>query len=284
MMIWFWISIALMTAIAVVIVLLPLVVRQKLQITNREQLNINLYRQQISDLKEQLSQQQISEALYVRREQELAKTLLEEGKVQSAVISQMRPAIWVKIALIIALPIIAILLYLHFGASHSLQRYWVLKRQASAVKAELSKIKSPKQVIDRLIAHLKAYPNSAKGWYLLGRLYLGERRYANAVSVLSKAYYLQPKKTEYAIAYAQALFFNQKQHLSKKAKQLLNQVLVKNRNNIPALNLLAIDAYRAHRYKSAVHYWEKMLPLFAPNSKESKMLLMMMAKAQKKLE
>ena len=101
--------------------------------------------------------------------------------------------------------------------------------------------------------------------------------------MLQKAHQLKPQHLEYAVAFAQAQFFANQNKLSQQSKMLLVSVLQKMPNNIAALNLLAINAYSQQRYKKAIYYWEKMLPLFQPGSKDSQVLLAMIAKAQKHL-
>ncbi len=190
---------------------------------------------------------------------------------------------WVTLLILIAFPIVSILLYLHLGGSQSLQHYWALKRESKIVKAELAKIKNPQQIINQLKNHLNLHPDSPKGWYLLGRLYLGEQQFAKARQAFWKAYHLKPEDVEYAVALAQASFFNNHRRLDPKSLGILKDVLKRQPNNTAALNLLAINAYLRKDYKRAVRYWEQMLPMFPSGSRDSMALLGMIARAQKRV-
>jgi len=84
---------------------------------------------------------------------------------------------------IIIFPFISLSLYLHWGFYPQLRHYWQLRENVQVVKSVLANIKSPQQVIDSLRSLLKVQPNRAKGWYLLGRLYMGEKKYKKSVAV-----------------------------------------------------------------------------------------------------
>lgn len=185
--------------------------------------------------------------------------------------------------ILLLFPLFAFTLYHFFGASQSLEHYWVLKREASIVKKELIKIKHPSQIISRLKIFLQLHPNHPKGWYLLGRLYLGMKEYHQATISFKKAYQLKPNNITYAVAYAEALFFNQHQQLTPRALDILHQVLSKQPLNVAAINLLAINSYLEKNYQQAIHYWEKLISILPPKSADSAMVLSMIGRAEKKL-
>ena len=174
----------------------------------------------------------------------------------------------------------SVLLYMHLGASDKLALFYKQRREAHAVQAEIARIKSPAQVITQLQATLRAHPASARGWYLLGRLYLGLHQYTQAVKVMRKAHMLDKSSREYAVAYAEAYFFAHHQKLSLSLKQLLEGLVKNYPSDTAALNLLAINSFVQHNYRQALAYWEKMLPQFAVGSSDQKTVLAMIAKAQ----
>jgi cytochrome c-type biogenesis protein CcmH len=182
------------------------------------------------------------------------------------------------------LAICAIACYFSWGASKDYQHYLLVQQQQKIVKEELAKIRNPDQVIEQLQAHLKLHPESAEGWYLLARLYLGMQRYNQAEHYFATALHLQPNKNIYVIGYAEAVFFNHQQQLTPKAELLLQHLLAQNSLDVSALNLLALNAYHHQNYTSAVRYWERLIPVFPVGSDDSKMLLNMIAVAQKKQE
>ncbi len=186
-------------------------------------------------------------------------------------------------SIFIAFPVCAMSFYFYLGTAKQEWHYWFLQKEARQVKLAMASIQSPEEVVDRLKAHLKAHPNSPKGWFLLGRLYLSLDRYAEAVNALRQAHFYDLANTTYSTTYAEALFFYNNRQLNREAKQLLQSVLSQHPFDINAINLFAIDAYNKGNYKIAIHFWEKLIPLFPPGSKDSQALLSMIAQVQKKL-
>ncbi len=186
--------------------------------------------------------------------------------------------------MLIALALVAFILYWHLGASKKLQHYWTLQREANQVKLELSKVKNPKQVVDKLKSYLRSHPNSPKGWYLLGRIHLTQRQYPEALLAFQKAHRQKPANTDYTVAFVQASFFENRRQLRPNVQMMLKRIIAQHPANIGATNLLAIDAYLKGDYRLALKYWEKILPLFQVGSRDQKVLLSMIAEAQKKLK
>lgn len=184
---------------------------------------------------------------------------------------------------LIGFPIIAISLYLKWGSSDQLMNYTLMQSHQAEINAVLSQLNTPEKVIASLRLKLKQDPSSARGWYLLGKLYLDLQKYQDAEQALVRAYKLEATNPEIMFAYAQVLFFTHQKTLTPLAKQLLNKLLIQQPNDINALNLLAIDAYLHHDYQTAIDYWEKILPQFSSESEDAKQLLSMIAKAQQML-
>lgn len=177
------------------------------------------------------------------------------------------------------IPVAGIVGYLFLGSASEQFHYWKQQRQAAIVKAELAKVKSPQVIIERMERFLKQHPERAKGWYLLGKVYLDQQRYAKAYRALQKSHRLTPANNDYAVSYAQASFFFHHKRLPTSDVHLLKKIINIEPNNVAALNLLAIDAYMKKRYHSAIKYWKRLLKLFPAGSKDSDFLLQMIAQA-----
>lgn len=161
------------------------------------------------------------------------------------------------------IPLAALVSYLYWGHSQQLAAKYVQQQQANALRQQLG---SPAQVIARLKQHLQAEPNSAQGWFLLGKLYFSQQQFAEAAEAYAQLNQLQPNNPEFLVQYAQALYFSNQHRLSPKIKTLLQHVLRLQANHPLAINLLAIDAYRQAHYQQAIHYWQQLLVQYPPNS------------------
>lgn len=185
--------------------------------------------------------------------------------------------------LIIFIPLFSLIFYSYNGFHQSLFHFCKLQKEAKIAQAELKRIKNPQKIIEKLQQYLQSHPNKPRGWYLLGRFYLGEHQYFKAYQALDKAFHLKPNQLTYTIAYAEADFFYHKQNLSPENLQNLKKIVRQHPNQVSAINLLAINAYQQQKYRLAIHYWEKLLPLFATQSRDEQRLLMMINQAQQHL-
>lgn len=188
-----------------------------------------------------------------------------------------------SITLLLLLPLVSITLYYHWGHSQQLARYYSEKQHNKAVQAELKKFKSPQQLINKMQQVLAKKPNSAKGWFLLGKLYSSLNNYQAAEQSYAKANSLSPHNISYMLAYAQANFFANNKHLSPKAKEYTHYILQKQPQNPAALNLLALNHFSAGEYQAAIGLWEKLLPLFPPQTRSGKVIMGAIHQAQQQL-
>jgi len=105
----------------------------------------------------------------------------------------------------IVLPALALTLYLFLGSSPTLKNFRWVQNQVAVVKADMRRFGNLNKLTLKLEQHMKQHPNSSRGWFLLGRLYLAEHHYQKAVLVLKRADKLQPNNLETSKALSYAL-------------------------------------------------------------------------------
>lgn len=192
---------------------------------------------------------------------------------------------WLVITITFFLPIFSISLYLYWGNSHSVAHWLMTAKQSEQVKHEIAQFGSRQKIILALQSKLQQLPrdaNSAKGWYLLGKLYFNEKKFSEAVDSFRIAVELQPNNPEYLLQFISVKFYLQRK-LTEQDKQLINKLLTLSPNNINAINLLALDAYQAKDFSKAIHHWESLLQFFPPEGDDAKMLLEMIRQARNQL-
>jgi len=279
----FWLVIGLLTLIAVLFIVYPLLRTPQTEQVSIDELNVKLFKERIVELDEQLAAAQITESQYQVSKQELELVLLQDVSNEPGSQSKATRSPYLAVFLFLLVPTVAIWLYLQWGFSKPLAEEIFLKTHATQINALRTELKTPQKVITRMKKVLAKHPDSARGWYLLGKLYGGIRDYPQAVAAFAKAHQLAPKNTAMMLNYAEALFFENKRRLSPKAQKLIAQVIKREPSNVNAINLLAVSAYRNGRYQEAVNHWEKILTQFSPTSESGKVILAMIAKAQQHL-
>ncbi|WP_232220470.1 tetratricopeptide repeat protein [Legionella tunisiensis] len=173
--------------------------------------------------------------------------------------------------------------YWRWGAWSTWQRYMQETERQRRVEAVLQTIKNPTELVDRLKARLQANPDSARGWYLLGRLYVSEGRWQVASEAFAKAHHLDPNDIATTVNYGQSLWQVNKQRFDEQIRALFTKILQQDPDQPDALAMLAMDSFINHHYQQAINYWQHLLKLAPEQSEEAQMIRKAIAKAQQQL-
>jgi len=170
--------------------------------------------------------------------------------------------------------------YWHWGAWDKWNKYQRQLEKQQYLQTLLKSNDNPAIWIEKLTLKLKANQNSAKGWYLLGRLYASQERWDKARVAFAKAKQLKPENIPITVNYAQSLWQLNHQAFNDEIRGLLHAVLKQKPNQPDALAMLAMDAFLRHSYKSAIDYWQQLLKVVSPQSKDALAIHKAIAKAQ----
>ncbi|MFJ1268121.1 tetratricopeptide repeat protein [Legionella lytica] len=191
------------------------------------------------------------------------------------------------LARLLLVPIIFILAfsgYFNWGGFAKWQDYLQFQEKQQKADAMLKSIKSPQELITKLRAKLDDTPKSAKGWYLLGRLYTGQEEKQNAVDAFAKAYQFDPKDEQYAVNYAHSLWVLNNRQFTEQVTSIFVNLLKNNPNQPDALAMMAMNAYVSHAYEDAIAYWQRLLQLAPQQSEEAQAIRKAIAKAEEQLK
>ncbi len=147
---------------------------------------------------------------------------------------------------------------------------WIRFTEYNHQQTALKSFKNPQEIIDKLKQHLNASPTSARGWFLLGRLYASQNQWPEAVDAFNRSHLLEPNNEQTTVHYAQSLWQNNQQMFNATIRALFLSILKANPNQPDALSMLAIDAFQEHDYSKAKQYWTHLLSLVPPNSEDAK--------------
>jgi len=170
--------------------------------------------------------------------------------------------------------------YIQWGGFGQWRDYIRLNNSKVLAQQMLKSIKDPAELIEKLKAKLDDSPASAKGWYLLGRLYSSKNENQNAVKAFAKAYQLNPEEEQFAVNYAHSLWQSNKQKFSPEIIGIFDTLLKNNPKQPDALAMLAMNAFVSHAYEDAIDYWQRLLSLAPDQSKEALAIRKAIAKAQ----
>ncbi len=173
--------------------------------------------------------------------------------------------------------------YWRWGAWPDWQKYIQQQAKQQQVQAMLRSVRNPQDLIAKLQARLEHQPDSARGWYLLGRLYASQDQWQQAHDAYAKAYRLKPHDEQITVNYAQSLWQLNHQAFDTEIRTLFQSILLKNVNQSDALAMLAMDAFVGHAYQQAIDYWQRLLKNSPPHSEEAQAIRKAIVKAQQKM-
>jgi len=185
----------------------------------------------------------------------------------------------VKIIAAPIIPLIVFVLYSQWGSWQQWQQHETKLHHFKQLQAEMDRFKSPEEIIEKFKTHLKEKPNSAKGWYLLGRLYAGQGKWLLARDAFMKALSLDKKDENIQLNYLLSLWEINHRHFDKPMRSILNQILKSNPQEPNALLLAGKEAEERNDYQKAIHYWQILLTMVDMDSKEGIFLRKAIAKA-----
>lgn len=159
--------------------------------------------------------------------------------------------------------------YWYWGGWQALRDYQQQQKKQHDAQVLLRAMNGPEGIIKALQTKLQQVPDSAQGWFLLGRLYVSQQQWLKACTAFEKAHRLQPDNDHTTVQYAHSLWACNHQAFDSHIRTLLQQVLQHDPNQPDALAMLATDAFQQKAYQQAKHYWQRLLKQLPPQSDEA---------------
>jgi cytochrome c-type biogenesis protein CcmH len=272
-MIAFWLAGALLAALAVALVLRPMVRRTP----TRRDANVAIYRDQVRELDADLAAGKLAPADHARARTELEARLLEDvAAAPEAPQPRFSPrAAWAVGA---ALPVFGLALYLAIGNPQAITR----PDEHALTVSQLE------TMVERLNAKLRENPDDADGWRLLGRSYMVLGRFPESADAYAKAAVRAPRDAQLLADFADALAMARGQagapSLLGEPEKLVLRALELEPTNLKALALAGTAAFERKEFAAAAAYWERMLPHVAPDSEDARAIRSNIAEARAHVE
>jgi len=266
-MILFWLICAGLVAIALAFVLPTLLQRAPVgEETDKQRANLEVYRDQLSELDADLANGIVSPEQYRQDRDEIERRLLEDvGATPDTADKQSKPAAAGRgavYAVSFGIPVLAVVLYLIVGTSSAISGGppQVLSTSGSRPDGQ----KSQQGIEDNVAAlakRLEQNPGDADGWHMLGRSYVSLERYGEATDAYAKAVQLKADDADILTEYAFALAMTNGRQLQGRPAELIKKALQIAPENPKVLQLAGTAEFEQKNYKQAIVYWQKLLEM-----------------------
>lgn len=260
----FWILCALLAALAVAFVMVPLLRATRIDTgPARAALNAEVYRDHLLELDRELADGVLSPEQHGIARAELDRRALSEAAVDEAAASDTtasdttahaatgRRGRWLAGGALGLVPILAITGYLALGNPAALN----------------PPDEQFLQMVDALAERLKTNPQDAEGWVMLARAYQITGRMPESVAAFEKASALRPDDANLIAGHADALAMAQGS-LSGKPFELIVKALKIDPKNQTALALAATAAMENGQFDESIALWRRLAAVVEPGSRD----------------
>jgi cytochrome c-type biogenesis protein CcmH len=121
-------------------------------------------------------------------------------------------------------------------------------------------------MVNQLAERLKAQPDDAEGWQMLGRSYVALGRHAEAVDALGRASKLRPEDATLMVDHAFAMAMAQQRSFAGEPAKLIARALALEPKNPKVLALAGTSAFDHKDFPMAVKLWEQLAQIEPPGS------------------
>ncbi|SDI52163.1 cytochrome c-type biogenesis protein CcmH [Pseudomonas flavescens] len=248
-MIEFWLSAGLLCLVAMSFLLIPLLRGRQVQAEeDRTALNVTLYQERLRELEQQHQAGTLDDARLQTARDEAARELIADtegaGKMKVGRLGRTVPLIATLLV-----PLLGVLLYAQWGAIAEVER----------ARAFTGEPRNVGEMTARLEQAVQGNPESAEGWYFLGRSYMVQERPADAARAFEQAVAVAGREPELLGQWAQALYFAGDKRWSAQLDRLTAEALQADPQEVTSLGLLGIAAFEEQRFQDAIGYWERLV-------------------------
>lgn len=270
------------------------------EITEREAVNVSLYRDHLADLDASLKIGSIDQDQYDQLKNELERNLIEDSNVSRvsrgndgadasvannssahSLVTQKGSKIHIPIFLsfIVILPVACIFLYQNLGNADAvilegklmrqtqLQEQLMISSEPEKLGVELQQL--GRDIVDGLVDRSAKTEIDLDTRVLLARNAVTIGDFNTAIENFQIVLDAQPQAAQVMVELAQAIFINADSNALPIVSVLATQALSIQPNNVMGLGLLGISNFQAGEYRAAINYWEQAINIYPPGSQNA---------------
>lgn len=263
-----------LTLLAMAFVVLPLLRSRYRTGMNADELNLTVFKQQLTELDNDLEAGNLDQERYDAAKKDLEKELLSDlGEQPSATLAPpSKGTRWMALSALLV-PAIALTFYQLVGSPEIIQ---LLAEQPPASAngsphAQASgkgDMPSMDVLVQRLAEKLEKQPDNPDGWVMLGRSYLSMGQKAKALEAFERALKLDGENVGSLLAYAETVGATNGNNFTGKAAPMIEKAYSLEPENPNALWMSGILSYQQGDYRGALTRWEKLQAMLTPQSSE----------------
>lgn len=284
----FWIVAACLVLAALLFVVPPMFRRESSEELGRREVNISIYKNQLSELEEDLAAGDVTQEHYDKSRQEIERRLLEDAAIADKAARSSKGLSTVSAVVVsLAVPAVAIGLYMDIGNIDAIdpanRAQPSMAAQSPHGDADMSNSDMQAQIemmVGRLAQRLQDDPSDIEGWVMLGRSMTVLGRYNEAVQAYENALQIVGEDANVLADYADAVAMASGESLEGKPMELLQRALELDPNNQKALWLGGTGLFESGDFEGAINYWSRLKDLLPAGSDDIEVMRANIAEAE----
>ncbi|MDO6642030.1 c-type cytochrome biogenesis protein CcmI [Shewanella sp. 10N.286.51.B2] len=259
----FWIFIALVVLISLMLIWIPHFRQQKMLSAEesgvRKQTNLELFNERAGILAKELEEGLLDQTEFDALKKELEIGLLQDMKIagDDSLDTKLKAKgiLWPSIMTVGVLAVSGYF-YSTLGAYQEL----ATPPQAEASPHQgMSNEQIMAQRVQMMEQQVQAEPENSQAWFSLGHAYISANQFDHAVASFDKVMELVGTASELLGPKATALYYKNGQQMNPQIQALVDQSLALDPNDPSTLLLVGMDAFFTADYQSAITAWQSIL-------------------------
>jgi cytochrome c-type biogenesis protein CcmH len=250
----FFLIAAVFILAAFAFILPPIWRARELQSSDLDHRNIEIARSRLAELKSNLQAGGISQVQFDEQVAELELALSDDLSIESRVKAAHTRGRWMAYVIALAVPVLAGSLYFSLGRFEAVEHGAELAQAGAGMptSADIEKM------VAGLAEKMKANPDDAEGWLMLGKSYKYMEQFPKAADAFANAYRLMGDRPDVMLLYAEALAFAADKNLAGKPSELIFKALALDPENPNGLWLAGLAKVQQGDARGAAALWRKL--------------------------
>ncbi len=274
----FWITAAVLTGMAILFVVLPILKYKKVEEASSDELNIEIIRQQLAELDADMEAGELEEEQYIASRHDLEKALLADlNSDSSEQAGEAKSGRWAIYAIPLVIIAIALPTYFKIGSpdiipyldSPAATRHQGATQGHAQQRPAGQPNTSMEELVVSLAERMENDPENIEGWKMLGRSYVSMGRIHDALQTYERALDLDRKDVDLLMGYATTLAMSRDNQFQGRPSELIDQAYQIAPQNPNVLWLKGNIHYQAGDFQQAIVLWEKVMAKLQPGSEEA---------------
>lgn len=257
----FWILIALVLIISLMMIWVPHFRQKKLLQAEesgvRRQTNLELFNERLGILEKELQNELHDQSEFNALKQELEISLLQDMKHKgddSLIAAKPKGILWPSMMTIAVLALTGYF-YQQLGAYNELAN----PPQANNPHEGMSNEQIMAQRVQIMEAEVQQAPENSQAWFSLGHAYISTNQYNKAIAAFDKVMELVGTHAELLGPKATAMYYQAGQKLTPEIQAVIEQSLTLDAQDPSTLLLVGMDAFFNAQYQDAINAWQAIL-------------------------